>query len=52
MAIARTGAEQFQVAAEKVGLDFQELSLCDMLPPEALKTAALRRVRIFRLRHA
>lgn len=47
------GGEQFQRAVEAVGLHFEELPLEEIIPAEILHgaTHALRRVRIFRLRH-
>eukprot|EP00435_Cladocopium_sp_Y103_P036189 s1989_g9.t1 len=48
------GGEQFQRAAEAVGLHFEEIALEGIIPEEVLERsgAALRRVRIFRLEHA
>ena len=48
------GGEQFQRAAEAVGLHFEELPLESFIPSEILEqsSAALRRVRTFHLQHA
>lgn len=48
------GGEQFQRAAEAVGLHFEEIPLEGIIPGEVLERsgAALRRVRIFHLQHA
>ena len=48
------GGEQFQRAAEAVGLHFQEIPLEGIIPGDVLERsgAALRRVRIFHLQHA
>ena len=47
------GGEQFQRAAEAVGLHFEEIPLEGIIPGEVLeRSAALRRVRIFHLQHA
>ena len=49
------GTEQVQAAAEAAGLSFRELPLETVIPEEVLaqaRTTALRRVRVFHLRHA
>ncbi|CAE7919339.1 prmA, partial [Symbiodinium necroappetens] len=49
------GSEQVQAAAEAAGLSFRELPLETVIPEEVLsqkRTTALRRVRVFHLRHA